>query len=73
MIKLHPCGDFTVFSIYYLIRMDKEKLTDLFDYLCDTHEKLSSANGRVAYKQEMLVLDDSIESLCDIVKFQQIV
>lgn len=66
-------GDFTVFSIYYLIRMDKEKLTDLFDYLCDTHEKLSSANGRVAYKQEMLVLDDSIESLCDIVKFQQIV
>ena len=45
-------GDFTIFSIYYLSRIDKDKIKALFDCLCKTHESLSSANGRVKIKEE---------------------
>jgi len=44
-------GDFTIFSIYYLSRIDKDKIKALFDCLCKTHESLSSANGRVKIKE----------------------
>lgn len=63
-------GDFTVFSIYYLLKKDRERIKDLFNYLCEAHEKLSSANGRVILKKEKLVLDDNIKSLSEMVKYQ---
>jgi hypothetical protein len=63
-------GDFTIFSIYYLSRRDKDKITALFDCLCKTHESLSSANGRVKIKEEKLILDENITSLSDMVNFQ---
>lgn len=63
-------GDFTIFSIYYLSRIDKDKIKALFDCLCKTHESLSSANGRVKIKEEKLILDENITSLSDMVNFQ---
>ena len=63
-------GDFTIFSIYYLSRRDKDKIKALFDCLCKTHESLSSANGRVKIKEEKLILDENITSLSDMVNFQ---
>lgn len=63
-------GDFTIFSIYYLSRKDKERIKVLFDCLCKTHESLSSANGRVKIKEEKLILDENIMSLSDMVDFQ---
>lgn len=63
-------GDFTVFSIYYLLQKDKEKIKTLFDYLCEAHERLSSANGRVIIKKEELIPNEDIVSLSDMVKFQ---
>ena len=63
-------GDFTIFSIYYLSRIDKDKVKALFDCLCKTHESLSSANGRVKIKEEKLILDENITSLSDMVNFQ---
>lgn len=63
-------GDFTIFSIYYLSRIDKDKIKALFDCLCKTHESLSSANGRVKIKEEKLILDENITSLSDMVDFQ---
>lgn len=63
-------GDFTIFSIYYLSRKDKDKIKVLFDCLCKTHESLSSANGRVKIKEEKLILDENIMSLSDMVDFQ---
>ena len=63
-------GDFTIFSIYYLSRIDKDKIKVLFDCLCKTHESLSSANGRVKIKEEKLILDENITSLSDMVNFQ---
>ena len=63
-------GDFTIFSIYYLSRRDKDKIKALFDCLCKTHESLSSANGRIKIKEEKLILDENITSLYDMVNFQ---
>lgn len=63
-------GDFTIFSIHYLSRRDKDKIKALFDCLCKTHESLSSANGRVKIKEEKLILDENITSLSDMVNFQ---
>lgn len=63
-------GDFTVFTIFYLLQKDKEKMEELFDCLCETHERLSSANGRVKIKSEKLILNENIRSLSDMVKFQ---
>lgn len=63
-------GDFTIFSIHYLSRRDKDKIKALFDCLCKTHESLSSANGRVKIKEEKLILDENIMSLSDMVNFQ---
>lgn len=63
-------GDFTIFSIYYLSKKDKDKIKVLFDCLCKTHERLSSANGRVKIKEEKLILDDNITSLSDMVNYQ---
>lgn len=63
-------GDFTIFSIYYLSKRDKEKIKALFDCLCKTHESLSSANGRVKIKEEKLILDENITSLSDMVNLQ---
>ncbi len=63
-------GDFTTLSLYYFLQNDEEKIKVLFDYLCEAHEKLSSANGRVAIKTERLDLRDNIESLSDMVCFQ---
>lgn len=59
-----------IFSIYYLSRIDKDKIKALFDCLCKTHESLSSANGRVKIKEEKLILDENITSLSDMVNFQ---
>ena len=63
-------SDFTIFSIYYLSRKDKDKIKALFDCLCKTHESLSSANGKVKIKEEKLILDENIISLSDMVNFQ---
>ena len=63
-------GDFTFFSLYYLLQKDKERIKDLFDYLCKAHEKLLSANGRVILNKEKLVIDEDIISLSDMVNFQ---
>ena len=49
-------GDFTIFSIYYLSRIDKDKIKALFDCLCKTHESLSSANGRVKIKEDTIII-----------------
>lgn len=70
LIKANLWGDFTIFSIYYLSRIDKDKIKALFDCLCKTHESLSSANGRVKIKEEKLILDENITSLSDMVNFQ---
>jgi hypothetical protein len=66
-------GDFTIFSIYYLLKKDKGKISDLFDCLCTAHEKLSSANGRVVIGKEVLAYENGVESLYDMVKYQRIV
>ena len=66
-------GEFTIFSIYYLLKKDRERMKDLFNYLCEAHEKLSSANGRVILKKEKLALDDNIKSLSEMVKYQMII
>ena len=63
-------GDFTIFSIYYLLKKDSEKIKELFNYLCDAHEKLSSANGHVKIINEKLELDNDIKLLSDMVEFQ---
>ena len=63
-------GDFTILSMYYILLKDKEKMKDLFDCLCETHERLSSVNGRVTIKKEELILDENIKSLSDMVIFQ---
>lgn len=63
-------GDFTIFSIYYLSQKDKDKIKALFDCLCEAHERLSSANGRVRIKKEELIPNEYITSLFDMVNFQ---
>jgi len=63
-------GDFTFFSLYYLLQNDKDKILDLFCLLCETHEKLLSANGRISIKREKLVINENIRSLSDMVKYQ---
>ena len=63
-------GDFTFFSLYYLLQKDKDKIQELFCSLCETHEKLLSANGRINLKHEELILNDDIKSLSDMVNYQ---
>lgn len=63
-------GDFTTFSIYFLLKKDIDKIIALFDCICKTHERLSSANGRVNIKKEKLIMNENIMSLSDMVDFQ---
>lgn len=63
-------GDFSTFSIYYIMKTDKGRINELFDKLCDAHMKLLSANGRVQLKTIKMNIDNSIQSLSDMVNFQ---
>ncbi|SER92929.1 hypothetical protein [Lachnobacterium bovis] len=63
-------GDFIILDLYYFLQNNEEKVKDLYNHICEVHEKLLSANGRLAIKEERLELNDDIESLSDMVSFQ---
>lgn len=62
--------DIEIFTLYYLLAHHPEQLEAEYSALCEVHEALVTANGRIPKKKYSLVVDSSIKSLTDLVRFQ---
>ena len=62
--------DIALLAIYYSKKNNPSNLENLFNILCDTHERFISANRRINLPSIKFEIDDKIKSLTDMVNFQ---
>lgn len=62
--------DMEIFTLFYMLSKHPDRIENVFLELCNTHTRIISANERLKYDGYRMCVNDNIESLSDLVKYQ---
>ena len=62
--------DIEIFTLYYLLKFEPEKIEDTFLKLCSAHMKIITANGRISSTKYELAIDNDINSIYEMARYQ---